>query len=341
MPRLQFVLVLCAGLLAATCPVVAGSYNVGSCKFPSFPDIQTAVDTVPTGSTVLVCPGSWAQQVIISTPLTLAGMTINNTEQTVITVPSGGLTTVSPPIGSSLAPQIIVNASPVNITNLIIDGTGYTCSGLESETGIYYATSSSGTTKGVEIRNEGCTGIGIAADNSSAAVNIASSYVHNVDGFGILERGNGGGTVQGNELTGSTYGISVIANGGVATVARNAVSGNVYGIIVAGNAQTLNNTVRNASLVGVTLNISSAPTTGNTILDTPTAISIINGSSGAVQSNFILNANVGIEFNCTSGVTVTKNAITSATTGLDQVPAAFVGINSIYNAGTVRNNGPC
>lgn len=332
MSRLQFMLVLCAGLLAAACPMLAASYNVGTCKFPSFPDIQTAVDQVPPGSTVLVCPGSWAVQVTISQPLTLQGMNISNMEQTVITVPSGGLSAISSSSSGSVAPQLIVNAAPVNIVNLTIDGTGYTCSGAH-ETGIYYSATSSGTTKGVEIRNEGCTGIGILAENSSASVTITDSNIHNVDSQGIVESGFGA-TITGNEVAGSAFGIS--STGG--SVSRNVVSGGSQGIVIGPSGLASNNTVRNTSNTGI-FTTSSGATTGNTLVDTGTAISIFG--SGAVQSNLIINANTGIEFNCTTGVTVTKNTISSATTGLDQVPAAFVGTNSIYNAATVRVNGSC
>jgi hypothetical protein len=332
MSRFQFALVLCAGLLGTTSPMVAATYNVGTCKFPSFPDIQSAVNKVPAGSTVSVCPGSWAEQLTISTPLTLQGMNINNSEQTVITVPSGGLSTVSTSSSGTVAPQIIVNASPVNIANLTIDGTGYTCSGAR-EAGIYYSASSSGTTRGIEIRNEGCTGIGILAENSSGSITIANSNIHNVDSNGILV-GGFSATVAANEVAGSVFGISSSAG----SVTKNAVSGGNYGIVLGGSAVASNNTVRNTSNTGI-FTSSSGATTGNTLVDTSTAISFFG--SGAVQSNLIINANIGIEFNCTSGIMVTKNTINSAATGLDQVPAAFAGTNSIYNAATVRNNGPC
>ncbi len=46
---------------------------------------------VPSGSMVEVCPGTYPEQVVISKPLTLEGITIGNADQAVITVPNIGL----------------------------------------------------------------------------------------------------------------------------------------------------------------------------------------------------------------------------------------------------------
>lgn len=72
-------------------PTLAASYAVGTCKptLPSFANISAAVSSVPPSSTVLVCPGTYKEQVTISQPLTLQGITSANSARAVIAVPDG------------------------------------------------------------------------------------------------------------------------------------------------------------------------------------------------------------------------------------------------------------
>ena len=59
-------------------PLVASTFYVGTCKIGAFGDIQTAVNTVPAGSTIDVCPGAYAQQIVISKAVTLQGIFSSN-----------------------------------------------------------------------------------------------------------------------------------------------------------------------------------------------------------------------------------------------------------------------
>jgi pectin methylesterase-like acyl-CoA thioesterase len=78
---LLFVLAVCAY------PAAASTYYVGTCKSGSFATISAAVNSssVAPGSTVEVCPGTYNEQVIISKPLTLRGITANNSSGVYIT----------------------------------------------------------------------------------------------------------------------------------------------------------------------------------------------------------------------------------------------------------------
>jgi hypothetical protein len=80
MRRLHFAL-LSLVLAVAAQPLVATTYYVGTCKTGAFGSIQTAVNTVPAGSIIDVCPGTYAEQVIISKGLTLQGVLFNNSSQ--------------------------------------------------------------------------------------------------------------------------------------------------------------------------------------------------------------------------------------------------------------------
>jgi pectin methylesterase-like acyl-CoA thioesterase len=78
-------------VVLAAHPTLAASYAVGTCKptLPSFANISAAVSSVPPSSTVLVCPGTYKEQVTISQPLTLQGITSANSARAVIAVPDG------------------------------------------------------------------------------------------------------------------------------------------------------------------------------------------------------------------------------------------------------------
>src|SRR5437899_7923808 len=105
MLRTRVLLLLAIGLLLAASPMLAANYAVGTCKpsLPSFTTISAAVSTVPPGSTVLVCPGTYPEQVTIAQPLTLKGITSGNAGQAVITVPGSGLAVVRDGFGTSTA----------------------------------------------------------------------------------------------------------------------------------------------------------------------------------------------------------------------------------------------
>src|SRR6516164_5191828 len=56
-----------------------------------FSTIQAAVSAVPLNTTILVCPGTYPEQVVISQPMTLKGVVQGTSGAAVITVPAGGL----------------------------------------------------------------------------------------------------------------------------------------------------------------------------------------------------------------------------------------------------------
>src|SRR6266436_7094843 len=118
MSRFTIVFMLTMTVVMAAHPTLAASYAVGTCKptLPSFANISTAVSGVPPSSTVLVCPGTYPEQVTIAQALTLKGITSGNAGQAVITVPGSGLAVVPSSFGgNTIAPQVHVTAGPVNI----------------------------------------------------------------------------------------------------------------------------------------------------------------------------------------------------------------------------------
>lgn len=77
--------------VVASVPVHAGIV-VGACiAGTQYSTIQNAVDAAPSGSTIKVCPGGYAEQVVIDKPLTLEGFVTADTEGAFIFPPAGGI----------------------------------------------------------------------------------------------------------------------------------------------------------------------------------------------------------------------------------------------------------
>jgi pectin methylesterase-like acyl-CoA thioesterase len=70
--RLLLLVAICASFSASA---FAGVVAVGTCtNHPHYGSIQEAVNSVPAGSTIEICPGTYAEQVLITSALTLEGV---------------------------------------------------------------------------------------------------------------------------------------------------------------------------------------------------------------------------------------------------------------------------
>ena len=157
-PRVLFLLAI--GLVLAVHPMLAANYAVGSCKpsLPSYATISAAVSGVPPGSTVLVCPGTYPEQVTIAQPLTLKGISSGNAGRAVITLPGSGLAAVTTGLAYSIAAMVDVTAGPVNISDITVDGTGNNVTSTYWLAGFLYNDGSSRTVNEVTARNLTGTG---------------------------------------------------------------------------------------------------------------------------------------------------------------------------------------
>jgi parallel beta-helix repeat protein len=347
MSRLTVLFLLAVGLLLAVHPMLAATYAVGTCKpsVPSYATISGAVSGVPSGSTVEVCPGTYAEQVTIAQPLTLKGITSGNAGQAIITIPGSGLTVVTGGFGNPIAAQVAVTATtgPVNISDITVDGTGNTVSSGTWLAGIYYESGSSGTVNEVTVRNLSASGLGVGAwaENASATnelVTIENSSFHDIDNTGVVNFSNLtpptlSATVKGNSIETAGYDVQWYGGGSLTT---NVINGGL-GVLLHGPGAVSGNTMTNSGygLLGDNNGVSA---TSNKISNVTYGIYIVSGTGGTFQSNTITKATVGIEFNCNTA-TVHGNTINDATTGLDSVPASFSGANSFDNVVTLRTDG--
>jgi len=210
-------LTLTAGLYAQNALATNVVVGPNTCQpgKPHYATIQAAVNAAPNAGIVLVCPGTYLEQVSITKPLTLKGVTDGTNNAAIVKVPATGLVIngFAPTyfLGPVTGQVVVQNTSGVTVSNLIIDGTGSGCvSGAIREVGIFAYNVGNTVVSNVTVRNEitGCqTGEGILSDTSTITVN--GNQVHDIDRTGILIQG-GVGTVENNNVQSAAfYGISM------------------------------------------------------------------------------------------------------------------------------------
>lgn len=297
------------------------AYPVGSTncdiKLVGYQTIQAAVNTVPSGSTIEVCPGIYPEQVVISKPLTLTAFTGAASEasnaQVVIQIPAGGATgLVHDPIVGNIYFEILVSSTgPVNITDIAFDGTGNNIPpGWGNLAAIFYE-ESSGTVNGVSIANEadytGGEGI-MAAANTIQTVTVENSDFRSLDGMGIW-----GATNTASSLTFNVKSNTINNTGDNGVYLLGSVSGTIQSNLINGSGNGF----------GMLLDGSAATITANTIVastvDGPPNSGIeVNGGSNTVKGNRILSGPIGVGIVLTgmaTGGSVTGNTITGGYSG--------------------------
>jgi len=362
MKRFHLLFLLSVGFLLGSQLAMASTVEVGTCRkgLTQFATISAAVAAVPSGSTVLVCPGTYPEQVVISTPLTLEGISNGNSGRVIIAFPSAGLgMTVTSVIGAGVVgPQVLVTTGPVNITNITVDGTGNNLNGTgERLAGILYESGASGTVNGVTAREQnGCgCGTGIWAENgnsTSDAVTIENSQVHDADLYGMVLASSINpptlvATVKGNQVINSNKGIlSGFLDG---TIASNSIIDHT-GVGISANdtsASIISNTIAaihgSAAVKGIVVNGKDF-VKSNIIIDengSLTSIGIdLSGSSGAtVEANKVTDSAIGIEFGCKTGNTVSGNTLIDVGVGLDKVPTGLSVPGTIQSVDNIRTGG--
>ncbi len=270
----------------------ATTVAVGTCtNYIYFQSIQTAVNSVPSGSTIDICPGTYPEQVTIHKKVTLIGVSSTTagvtSDAAIIACPSNGCVQNGTDItGSPVAAQIFVDQASgggVTISHLTVDGSNNqiaTC-GLYV-VGIYYQ-NTAGTITDSVVRNQilapnyvGCQpgglAINIESNTGSPAVTISNNSVRNYDKNGITANGLGNGT------------------GGPKV------------------------TVKSNTVVGI----------GATTLTAQNGIQIGFGATGTVEDNNVTDTNytpatytaTGILIYGSSGVTVSHNNLQSTQSGI-------------------------
>jgi Periplasmic copper-binding protein (NosD) len=362
---------LTSATIAASTPAHAKQYQVGGCiaNLVSFTTIQAAVSSVPPGSTIQVCPGTYFEQVTISQPLTLKGADVNNLDRPVIAAPPNGLAiNVTSITGAQVAAQVLVeNVSPpgkVVLTGITVDGSLAEvpgCSVTAFLAGIFYASGTSGTIEDMTTRYQqlpSC-GYGIWIENGAGpnqSITVEDNSVHDMTWVGVYAVSNQTpptltATIKGNFVNGQVYNqtrdIWVEDISGALT--DNVVTGGLQGISSdtgagSGGPVTISGNALADISIGVGIAIGDGTTvTSNKISNVHEAFAF--GGSGVspgptVTGNTTQNTTLVIEYNCIPNVTVKSNTFNDSTTGFDQIPSANSGLgkNTIDNIDTLQTS---
>jgi len=220
--------------------------------------IQSAVNAVKSvaGSKVEICPGTYAEQVVIKQSVSLIGESTGGSNGSgatgannpVVVSPTGGVLAnakdlyTSQPIAAQIA--VLALGGTVNVENIAVDGSNNGLSGCATNlVGILYQ-NAGGTVEHVVTRYQeldqadfGCQdGLAIFAQSTSEVpvITIEDSSVHDYDKNGITAVGPMSVTISGNYVVGigatsliAQNGIQV-SNGAFGKVQSNTVTDDVY-----------------------------------------------------------------------------------------------------------------
>jgi hypothetical protein len=275
----------------------AKTVQVGTCvsNLPSYSSIQVAVQSVLAGAKIEVCPGTYPEQVTITTPLTLQGISSGNASAAVLTVPVGGLIqNGTAPISGRHAAQIVVqDVGSVTITALTVDGSSSVCPPSGNVDGIAFL-SNAGTAYG-KVTN---SSIRNTSNNGSCSQPGNAVYAEGGSASGL--------TVQGNTLRGfSGEGVSFVSNQ-VGSILSNTITGGATGI-------ALNATGANVKV------------TSNNISASGSGITLTSANTATVQTNTITGVSTALVLNETGGGganVVTRNIVNDAACGISDSGAA-------------------
>ncbi|HEX6502396.1 MAG TPA: right-handed parallel beta-helix repeat-containing protein [Terriglobales bacterium] len=347
------------GIFVCGQPMLASTVQVGGClpNIKNYSSITAAVGAVAAGSVVKVCPGTYAEQFIINTPLTLQGVKSGNSDRAVITASGANLSSnVDSIFGDPVAAQVLVLSGPVNISNITLDGTGNNQNNLVDIVGIFYASGSSGTVDGVTARLQSgnLRGYGIWAENGNAtsgSVTIQNCDIHDVDAWGIKVGSNQSpptltATIKGNMITGSG-GVNDSAAGNITNNVLAVGAIGIYAGITASNS-VLNNTISITNppgILGIILGSFGGIIKYNSVFNlgdfelSTVAIDVHNSSSATVEFNTIKDADIGVWASCQSSPLISGNTIWDAFFGVEGVFSAQATMNKYHNVDNILLGG--
>ncbi|HLB21972.1 MAG TPA: right-handed parallel beta-helix repeat-containing protein [Solirubrobacteraceae bacterium] len=220
-----------------------------SCEAPRYATIQEAVDAVEPGTSIKVCPGTYAEQLVIEKSVKVIGAdpatppTVTAPE--VVAHPTGPCAT-----GAEADIEVMVcAASPVRLSNLHIDArfSEPTCAGEMKPYGVLVGGGATLTATHDEVLapNRCSSGVGVAVGTTDAVeqtghATLRAVSVSGYSGRGIAATGAGSSVrVIASDVHGGTEGssaptgieISRGATGAVkgSTIARNSLVGRTLG----------------------------------------------------------------------------------------------------------------
>jgi hypothetical protein len=288
-------------------PAMSQTLVVGTCKTSNhqYTTIQSAVNAAPANATILVCPGTYPEQVVITRPLTLKGISVPPLNNPTIAGPSSGVT-IGPiqPVTEEVASIIAVDThgtpGSVNIQGIIVDGRT-ACQNRDELTGILYV-STSGTIHDsiIQTMDPACSDSGIWVENDNSwpmMVTAKNNVIKNIDGgYGIK-------ALSGPSSSGLNFQVQ---DNMISAVGAGAIFGtNGNGVRASGNS---------IEPLGEAMIVDDASTVDHNVITIgPQDVALlIDGNGSSITNNTITigSASIGIGIdNANSTASVTLNRI--------------------------------
>lgn len=312
-----------SGADAKTVVVGPATCNPGPQHFTT---IQAAIDNVALsapGSTVLVCPGTYPEQVVVSTPLVLQGIVSGTAGAPVITVPAGGLVpNVTTPLYGLVAAHLTVqNTTNVIVKRLTIDGASAACpTGANRVVGIEVSgvgdatwTGSAGTVDSNVVRRVNGCDLAEGIDSENSSVTITANELHDIGRNCIVHTGLIANITNNRIQNCHMAGIQMNSAG-----ATSLISGNT---VYAPRGVEVNQT----SGIKITSNI-VGPFTGIGILT-------VESSNNQISSNQVNADYTGVYMFKGAGTNIISNSISYSTYGIvnDTPQSAGTNVNSLQS----------
>jgi parallel beta-helix repeat protein len=283
---------------AATAPVFVSSQakptNPGtSCQAAKFNSISTAIAAASAGSSVVVCPGAYVGQVVVTKPVVLRGegaTIVANGKTTGITVPVPGVTVEGFTVRGAIGEGILVVGRPgAPVTHVTIKGNLVEGNDQGNPTGAPISKS--------PYRE--CNATGHVPGDCGEGIHLMTAADSVVEGNVVVD--NSGGILLTDELgpsdhnlvEGNTVQYNVLDCG--VTLASHSVKGFVKGATVPAAGGVYDNTVKGNTIVGN----GTTGQGGGVLLAT-------GAPGGAVYGNAVTGNTIGD--NGLAGVTVHSHA---------------------------------
>ena len=372
--RMKLIAPLClSAFLFTTLHALAATVVVGSCvpSKASYHSLNDAVQGAPTGSTIQVCPGVYAEQVVINKSLTLKGVVSGNGANPIIVPPAGGLLNNAYALagsrfwgqGTPFAAQVVIQGgSIVSLINLALDATGANITACDPVVVGVLVQDASATLNEVAVNNQHIpcsatgSGAGVLSQNDSASATTItvknSTFVNASQAFEADGTANTS-TLANNSFVGSPDSNfnAISISDGYSTIQGNSISNfnyppggtdinsAAYGVFLAcvPGATVVNNDVASTQVGIYALNgctTAAVSITGNTVSNAQIIAIDAGGTNGLVQNNDIRTSQTAVRFPGGSSNTVQNNTINDTCAAFGSNPAA--GTNSILN-NTIAN----
>jgi hypothetical protein len=344
---------LALSFVGTVCMTVSGSTRtVGkpntSCPNAQYKSIAAAVNAAAPGDVIAICPAVYPEQLIITMPLTLRGVSTDvkgNDVKRVLLQP-----TFRNVHGLAVEAAItVMNTGGVTIENLAIDASKNSATGCNPTLADIHYFNASGVVAnsalfGAELAPQNCgeifpdNGFGVLVDSSRPGpfrVAIEHNSIHDFTQGGVQATNTGVLVeVEGNRISGvgpsipDQFGVS-ISNGAVGQIKGN--------FITLGSCRKLSYTAcLLAGSVGITLSaiVDGSVVDHNVISDAQSGIEI-SGNNVRVTNNLISNIDLfdGIDLGLLSNSLIDSNTIFNVTPLTNQ----SCGIYEISGAGIVGN----